>query len=125
MPIPLLAADPPEPNPECTGVRLRGTITEVAISQDRTAIRVMATWVMLDPNLPVPANIGVGDRVDVHGHAAAVARIWLVDSIDAWSSEHDELNGRIEAVDVAPDGQMRWRVLDTWVIPADVTVSRP
>jgi SdrD B-like domain len=98
VPIPLVAADPPDPNPECIGVRLRGTITEVAISPDRTAIRVMATWVMLDPNLPAPANIGVGDRVDVHAHAAAVARTWLVDSIDAWASEHDELNGRYRKV---------------------------
>lgn len=122
VPVPLLAADPPEPNPECTGVTLRGEVTDIAISPDQVAIRVMATWVILPPNLPVPASTG---PVEVHAHAGPGPLTWVADSIDSWPLERDELNGRIEAVEVLPDGQVRWRVLNTWVIPADVTVSRP
>lgn len=120
IPVPL-ATDPPEPNPDCLGARLRGGITEIA--PERHAIRVMATWIILPQDLPVPANVGVGDRVDVHVHLGPGPLAWVADSVDAWASEHDELNGRIEAVDISPDGHMRWHVLNTWVLPADVTVA--
>ena len=113
---------PVDPNPECTGATLRGPVTETAISPDHVAIRVMATWILIPPNLPVPAVTG---PLEVHVHAGPGPLTWVADSIDYWPLERNELEGRIEAIDISPDGLVRWRVLNTWIIPADVTVSRP
>ena len=119
VPRPVRNTDPPIVDPECEGGRLRGAVTEIAPA--RNAFRVMATWVIDTTNLPV--DLKVGDRVDVHVVRAPGAATWVADSIARWDAQHDELHGVVDAVEYNPDGTVRLRVLDTWVIPADITVG--
>ncbi len=121
VPIPLVAAGVDN---DCYGGRLRGPVTEIAVSNDHALVRVMATWVTI-PRLNDLPDLKVGDRVDVHVHRGPGPLSWVADSAVPWQEDHDEITGRIDAVDVSPDGHVRWRVLETWIIPADVTVSRP
>jgi len=118
-PDPLRNTDPPVV-PECEGGRLRGGITEIAPT--RSAFRVMATWVIDATN--IAHDLKVGDRVDVHVDRAPGAATWIADSIERWDAEHDELHGIVDVVEQYPDGTVRLRVLDTWVVPADVTVGK-
>jgi len=115
------ATDPPV-SEDCVGGTLRGSVTDIAVSTNRAAIRVMATWVILVGINP-PPDLKVGDRVDVHVHAGPGPLTWVADSIALWTGDHDEITGRIDAVEPASDGTMRFLVLDTWVTPAQVGVG--
>ena len=109
LPDPLITADV---DTRCYGGQLRGSVTEIAAA--RNAFRVMATWVIAG-NFPV--DLKVGDRVAVHVVPGPGPAGWMLDSlILPWDERHDELLGPVEAVEVAPDGQiLRIRVLNTWV----------
>ena len=110
--------DPPEH--DCFDGRLRGSVTEVAA--ERHAFRVMATWVSADAST-FPPDLKVGTRVDVHVHPDATTHGWVVDSLERWADELDEIEGRVEAIDYDPSGHIRLRVLDTWIDAPDVTVG--
>jgi hypothetical protein len=110
--------DPPVTD-DCVGGRLRGSVTEIA--PERNAMRVMATWVVAINGLP--ADLEVGSRVDVHVNMGPGPLTWIADSIAPWTGDHDEITGRVDAIEQLPDGTVRMRVLDTWVTPAEVSVG--
>ncbi|HEX6791366.1 MAG TPA: SdrD B-like domain-containing protein [Candidatus Krumholzibacteria bacterium] len=114
-----LVTDPVEP--DCQGGVLRGEITEVA--PQRNALRVMATWVISDAQIPLQYE--VGDRVDVRVHAGPGPAGWVADYIAPWNMTHDEIQGRIDGFELGPDGAYRWFVLDTWISPSNVRVGQP
>jgi hypothetical protein len=115
-----LVTDPPV-NEDCVGGRLRGSVTEIA--PERNAFRIMATWVMLVGVVDPPLKIEVGARLDVHVHQGPGPLAWVADSIAAWTGDHDEITGHVDAIEQLPDGTVRMRVLDTWVTPAEVGVG--
>jgi len=111
VPGPLIETDV-TPDPNCDGGILRGFVTEVA--PERTAFRLMATWVIA-PVVDPPLEIKVGARLDVHVHQGPGPLGWVADSIALWNGPQDEIQGRVDGIDVAPDGTVRLRVLDTWI----------
>ena len=111
IPVPLVADV--DPTPDCNGGTLRGSVTEVAPL--RNAFRIMATWVMTPGVVDPPLEIKVGARLDVHVHQGPGPAGWVADSIAPWNGPVDEITGRVDAVDAAPNGVARLRVLDTWV----------
>ncbi|HKW13185.1 MAG TPA: SdrD B-like domain-containing protein [Candidatus Krumholzibacteria bacterium] len=113
-----LVTDPPV-NEDCIGGRLRGSVTEIA--PERHAFRVMATWVLALNGLPT--DLKVGSRVDVHVNPGPGPLTWVADSIAPWTGDHDEITGHVDAVEPASDGTIRFRVLDTWVTAAEVSVG--
>jgi hypothetical protein len=112
-----LVTDPPV-NEDCVGGRLRGPVTEVG----RNVIRVMATWVIMGTMNP-PPDFKVGSRVDVHVHQGPGPLAWVADSIVPWGESQDELVGRVEARDIAPDGTLKLLVLGTWILAPGITVG--
>ena len=82
----------------------------------------MATWVLL-VGINAPPDLKVGDRVDVHVNPGPGPLTWVADSIAPWTGDPDEITGRIDAVEPTSDGTMMFRVLDTWVTPAQVSVG--
>jgi hypothetical protein len=65
----------------------------------------------------------VGARLDVHVHQGPGPAGWVADSIAPWTGDHDEIIGHVDAVEPASDGTVRFRVLDTWVTAANVSVG--
>jgi SdrD B-like domain len=112
-----LVTDPPI-NEDCVGGTLRGTVTEVAPL--RNGFRIMATWVMIVGVVDPPLEIKVGARLDVHVHQGPGPAGWVADSISPWSEDHDEIQGRIDAIDHAPDGTIRIFVLQTWLTTVNI-----
>jgi hypothetical protein len=110
VPGPLVVDNPPIS--DCYGGWLRGPVTEIA--PERNAFRVMATW-MIPVGITLPPDLQVGSRVDVHVHQGPGPGGWVADSIAPWNEPHDEIQGRVDGMEVAPDGTVRLRVLDTWV----------
>jgi hypothetical protein len=113
-----LVTDPPVTD-DCMGGQLRGSVTEIA--PERNAMRVMATWILALNGLP--SDLEVGSRVDVHVSPGPGPLTWIADTIAPWAGDHDEITGRVDAMETLPDGTVRFRVLDTWVSPGNVTVS--
>lgn len=124
--VPCLDDSVPQPladvvDPECVGGRLRGPVTEV--TPVRNAFKLMSTWIVTDA-MNIPPDIVVGARLDVHVHrSAALDSPWIADSIEKWDGAHEELQGRIDAVEARPDGVIRILVLDTWIALSTITVS--
>lgn len=117
-----LVTDPPI-NEDCVGGRLRGPITEIAVAPQRAAFRVMATWVIVEATTNLPPDLKVGSRVDVHVHPGPGPLAWVADSILPWGGDHEEVVGRVEARNVAPDGTFKLLVLGTWIVTPGVTVG--
>lgn len=106
---------------DCYGGLLRGPVTEIAPM--RNALRVMATWMMM-MDTPLPADLKVGDRVEVRVHQGPGPAGWVADYIAPWNDLQDHIEGRIDAFEIGPDGQVQWWVLDTLVVPANITVGK-
>jgi hypothetical protein len=111
-----LVTDPPI-SEDCVGGRVRGSVTE--ITPERNAFRVMATWAIATNGLP--AELKVGDRVDVHVHQGPGPLAWVADSIAPWTGDSDEIIGRIDNIAISTDGAVLWLVLNTWITPPGAT----
>jgi len=100
---PSICSNPP------TG-RLRGAVTEIA--PDRTAFRLMATWVLVGTP-PLPGEAQVGTRLDVHVHPGPDPSSWVADEIAPWDQTPDEIHGHVESIDPG----VGIRVLGTLIVP--------
>lgn len=102
---------------DCRKGILRGSVTAV----DGGKFAIMGTWVTVDAAGP-PFQIEVGQRLDVSVHHAENTDVAsnigdpVVDHIQEWAGEHDEVHGRIQRVDTSEEGVIRLRVLDTLVV---------
>jgi hypothetical protein len=109
-PGPLVVDNPPIS--DCYGGWLRGPVTEIA--PERNAFRVMATW-LIPVGIPLPSDLKVGSRVDVHVTQGPGPLAWVADSILPYAGDHDQITGRVDAIERSPDGTVRLRVLETWI----------
>jgi hypothetical protein len=109
--------DPPDL--DCNGGILRGVVTEVI--RDRHRVWVMGTPIYFPE---VPFDLFAGMRIEVHVMQPGNVGAWTAVEWKIWDGEYDGVDGRVQELAMGADDVWRIRVVDTWVIPANIVVKR-
>jgi hypothetical protein len=97
---------------DCRRGILRGPVT--AVEEGRFA--VMGTWVIRAPTTTnFATTLDVSTRLDVRVFRNEAGDL-VATHVEPWVSDHEEVHGRIQRVEVGEDGVVRLRILDTLVI---------
>jgi hypothetical protein len=106
----------------CRQGRLRGPVT--AIDENRFSFAVMGAWIVTDA-MNIPPDVEVGDRLDVLAHRADNGIVLIGEDMAPWEGEHEEVQRRIDSVDVGDDGVVRLRVMNVTVVVSHDRLVRP
>jgi hypothetical protein len=103
---------------DCNAGVLRGLVTDV--NSVEHVVRVMGTPIYF-PTIPLPY---AGQRIEVHVMQPGNVGAWTAVVWEPWGGEADGVDGRVQFVGPGPDDVIRIRVVDTWIVPANIVVKR-